>query len=65
MSQLGQYETIRTLGMCIGNVVHVIFCMVLLLCGGVLECLSCILKILNGCSLVPTNHLYVPIMFPT
>ena len=32
---------------------------------GVLECLSCILRILNGYSLVPTSHLYVPIMFPT
>ena len=25
MSQLGHNDTIRTLGMCIGNVVHVIF----------------------------------------
>ena len=59
------YETIRTLGTCIGNVGHVIFCMVLKLCVGVLECLSCISSILNGFSLVPTSHLYVPITFPT
>ena len=30
-----------------------------------IECLSCILRILNGYSLVPTSHLYVAITFPT
>ena len=66
-NRMGLYETIRTLGMCIGNVVHVIFCMVLLLllCVDVSECLSCILRILNGYSLVPTSHLYVPVILPT
>ena len=32
---------------------------------GCIECLSCILRTLNGYSLVPTSHLYVPITFPT
>ena len=64
MSQLGHYETIYTLGMCIENVVHEQNPWKWLHWQG-LECLSWTFRILHGYSLVPTSHHYVPIMFLT